>query len=312
MDKELELLIQKVKRQEKLEAMLGDLRAREREFAGRELELRECCLKEQADVDKLENHSIIAYFQSIAGTRKEKLDKERREALEALAKHKLVLTELGDIRNHIRYYEEEMEQLKGCRELYETRIAEKREILRGTESAGGRELLALENQLAEIKSYQKELQEAMEAGTRALATVGEVQASLNTAKSWSTYDMLGGSLIADVVKHNHMDKAQKLLDELQLQLGRFRTELSDVYIQSNLKVNVDGFERYADIFLDNFFTDWEIYDRIQRSQKEVDAIRERVSDVISKLKGMKLSALDQEKQVQGKIETLIAQNADFA
>lgn len=205
-----------------------------------------------------------------------------------------------------------MEQLKGCRELYEARIAEKREILRGTESAGGRELLTLENQLAEIKSYQKELQEAMEAGTRALATVGEVQASLNTAKSWSTYDMLGGSLIADVVKHNHMDKAQKLLDELQLQLGRFRTELSDVYIQSNLKVNVDGFERYADIFLDNFFTDWEIYDRIQRSQKEVDAIRERISDVIAKLKGMKLSTLDQEKQIQGKIETLIAQNADFA
>lgn len=305
MDKELELLVQKVKRQEKLEDMLGDLRSQEREFVKREAALRECCRKEQADVDKLENHSIIAYFQSIAGTREEKLDKERKEALEALAKHKLVVTELGDIRKHIQSYEEELAGLSGCKEQYEAKIEERKRSLQSAECESGRKLLMLEQELAKISSRQKELQEAMEAGTRALATVGAVQESLKTAKSWSTYDMLGGSLIADVVKHNHMDKAQKLLDELQLQLGRFRTELSDVYIQSNLKVNVEGFERYADIFLDNFFTDWEIYDRIQKSQREVDGIKEKITDVISKLKEMKLAALDEENQIRKKIEDLI-------
>ena len=73
------------------------------------------------------------------------------------------------------------------------------------------------------------------------------------------------------------------MENLQIQLRRFRTELSDVKIQADIQVRIDGFLRFADFFFDGLFADWAVMDRIGRAQDEMARVRSEICGVLSGL-----------------------------
>ena len=84
----------------------------------------------------------------------------------------------------------------------------------------------------------RELLEAINAGKTALYTVNEVRETLDNAEGWSTWDVMGGGLMADLAKYEELDNAQKQVEQLQVELRRFKTELSDVEITADLQVTL--------------------------------------------------------------------------
>lgn len=124
-------------------------------------------------------------------------------------------------------------------------------------------------------------------------TVGRILSELNSAEGWGTWDMIGGGLLTDLAKHSHLDSAQNQIAQLQEELRRFKTELADVTIHTDLQVSIDGFLRFADYFFDNLFTDWMVMDKIGKSKAQIQDTKQQIESVLSRLDAM-LTAAEQE------------------
>ena len=285
-DAQLSELQEKIARYHKLAVTLKELRSQRDDFAKRVRELDTIREDEQADVDRLESRSLVALFYSITGKRDELLTKERQEAYTAAVKHEAAVKELRDIEEDIQRFAQEYRELRGCETAYKEVLYEKRMALKAAGGEHVEEILQLEEHCAVLRGHKKELSEAISAGNSARSTADSILQSLNSAKNWGTYDALGGGLVADIAKHNHLNAAQTSVEQLQSQLRRFRTELADVKVRADMQVNVDGFLRFADYFFDGLAADLTVLNKISRSQSEVQSTKSRIDSILSRLRSM--------------------------
>ena len=138
--------------------------------------------------------------------------------------------------------------------------------------------------------------------------VNEVLETLDNAEGWSTWDVMGGGLMADLAKYEELDDAQEQIEQLQVELRRFKTELADVEITADLQVTVDSFLKFADFFFDGLFADWAVLDHINQAQSRVENTKGQIKRVLALLKKMREDvdvqiADEKEKQEQLAVET---------
>ena len=304
-DETLKTLQEKIARSRQLTAALKELRCQRDTLAARARELEAVKLDEQADVDRLEGRSLAAFFYNVIGKMDEQLNKEREEAYAARVKYDTAARELEAVDGDIRRYEAELSSLRGCEKEYEATLREKANAVKAAGGERAEEILKLEERNAFLESQKKELREAISAGNSARSTAESVLGSLDSAEGWGTWDLLGGGLLADMAKHNHLDEAQGAIERLQSQLRRFKTELADVTIHADMQVNVDGFLRFADYFFDGLFADWAVMDKISQSQSQVQSTKSQIDSVLSRLNSMLNTAEREQSQIKSKLDTLI-------
>lgn len=304
-DEELRALRAQMERKRQLDAMLKDLRGQQQELTARVSELEKVKLEEQADVDRLEGHSLAAFFYGVIGKMDEKLTQERQEAYAARVKYDAAVRELSAVEEDLERKETEYRRLEGCEQRYAQVLRKKREELKnaGGETAGA--ILELEERLADLRGQRKELDEASSAGRGALVTADQILHSLDSAHGWATWDLLGGGLVADLAKHSHLDSAQAAVERLQVELRRFKTELADVTIDADLQVSIDGFLRFADYFFDGLFVDWAVMDRINQSQAAVEETRGRITVVLDRLNAMSDGAERESAETRERLDALV-------
>ncbi len=309
-DEQLRQLQAQIARARQLELQITELRRQRDILTAQVHELEKIKLDEQADVTRLEGRSLAAFFYNVIGKMDEKLDKERKEAYAARVKCEAAVGELMSAERDLCRCEAELAGLQGCDTRYETLLNEKAEAIRRSGSATAAEMLRLEEHLAFLHHQQRELQEAIAAGNAALRTANQVLDSLRSANGWATWDMFSDGMLTDLIKHSHLDSAQRSIEHLQSQLRYFRTELTDVRIDANLQVNVDGFLRFADYFFDNLFTDWAVMDKIHRAQGQVQQTAIQIEQVLSRLYTMRNRLEDDRSRTKEELDTLV-QNAPF-
>lgn len=305
-DEDLHRLRRETERKRQLETMTADLRVQQKQLAEKTAELERSKLTEQADVDRLEGHSLAAFFYGVIGKMDEKLTQERAEAYAARVKYDAAARELAAVEEDLDRKERELAQLAGCEERYQEALRHKQEALKASRSPAAGEILRLEQRLSGLESQEKETQEALSAGETALTTAEGILRSLDSADGWATWDLLGGGLIADLAKHDHLDNAQAAVEQLQLQLRRFRTELVDVGdIQGDFHVSIDGFLRFADFFFDGLFADWAVKDQINQSRRQVEDTCQQLRQVLSRLERMLWDAQAERSAVQQELDALV-------
>ena len=128
-----------------------------------------------------------------------------------------------------------------------------------------------------------EIQEAIDAGNRALAALNRVDGSISTARGLGVWDILGGGFISGMMKHAKLDDAQRDMELAQRELERFNRELQDVNTYYNVSIRFDGFSRFADYFLDGLLVDFIVQDKIAKTQTEVRNIINQVQDTLDNL-----------------------------
>ena len=129
-----------------------------------------------------------------------------------------------------------------------------------------------------------EIREAIDAGERALRSLYVAQEKLKSARGWGIFDMLGGGLITDLVKHSKMEAASQSMEEAKYHLQRFRKELSDVNGNFNLQLNVGGFLSFADFFFDGLLADYLVQSKIAEARSQVDDAIIKVNRILNELK----------------------------
>ena len=137
-----------------------------------------------------------------------------------------------------------------------------------------------------IYDYNKEKEEAIAAGNKALQSLKRAQEQLNSARNWGIYDIIGGGFISSMIKHGKMDKAQMYIEEARYDLKKFSKELRDVDQLCTADVGSDDFLRFADWFFDGFVSDWMMQSRINKSREQVDQAIRAVEDSLRRLKAL--------------------------
>lgn len=285
-DEKLQLLQRQVEQKNRAEAKLKELYTQREALRAKVDALKKEKLDEQADVDRLEGHSLSAFFYGVIGKMDEKLDQEREEAYAAGVKYDVAARELSTVDEDIRRYETELGGLRECEQQYEQTLKDKLRAIQSMGTMGAEEILRFEERIAYLEGQKKEIQEALVAGRAALQTAVGILSSLGSAEGWGTWDLLGGGLLSDMAKHSHLDEAQRQVEYLQVQLRRFKTELTDVTIRADMQVSIDGFLGFADYFFDGLFADWAVLNKINQSQTQVQNTKNQIEQMLSRLTAM--------------------------
>ena len=304
-DTALQQLQEQVARCHRLLTMTAELRRQRETFAARALKLGDIMRNEQADVDRLEGRSLTAFFYNVIGKMDEKQDQERREAYEARVKYDAAAHALAEVEEELRRSEAELDALRGCEERYQAALRKKSDAIKAGGGERAEQILRQERNLVSLESQKRELDEAITAGRAALRTTENVLSNLDDAEGWGTWDLIGGGLLTDMAKHSRLDEAQRLIESLQSQLCRFKTELADVAVYADIQVSVEGFLRFADCFFDNLFTDWAVLDHIKQSQEQVRGTRNQIQSVLSRLESLSYSAEQEWEQTKSRLEQLV-------
>ena len=306
MHDDLFALQQKVAQKPLLESKLYELHTQRRQYDNQVISLRVASRKEQEDVEKLEGRSLANYFYQVIGKLDDKLDQERKEAYAAKVKLDAAERELAGIESDIKEIQEQITDVLVAEARYKDALELKRRQLKDSGTQVADQILSMEERIAALQAQKQEIKEAISAGYSARSTADRILSELEDADGWNTWDILGGGgIITHMAKHSHLDEAQDLVQELQSQLRRFKTELADIQISANMQVNIDGFLRFADYFFDGLFADWAVGDKISQSLSSVSNTKSEINRMLDKLNDME-KAVDQKiQQKKTKLEQFV-------
>ena len=264
--------------------------------------------KENQDIEALEKWSIKSIFYHVLGDKEKQLEKERQEYLQTSLKYdehrktiELLEFEQGILQKKIdksNLLESEINQL----------IEQRKKELLNSNQIIGKQLVKLTSNIEQHRKLVVDMEEAVNAGNKALYVLSQMIQSLQQAKNWGNWDLVSNERMSDYLKHSRLDTARQLSYQAKQLLMRFEDELGDVYekeqTQFDFSLNFNSFSSFTDIFMDNLISDWIIQQKISNSLSSVISTRDRVTRVVSFL----------EKDIpkaQDEIEKLEKQKADL-
>ena len=133
----------------------------------------------------------------------------------------------------------------------------------------------------------REVEEAIAAGRRALASLEEAADALDSAGNWGIFDIFLGGGLTSAMKHVRINKAQTALGEARAYLRAFTRELADVRAIEELRVDVSGLLTAVDIFVDNPFVDVFVQRQIDDAQDNVQAAIGATKTVLARLESLR-------------------------
>lgn len=263
--------------------------------------------KEQQDVEKLEGLSLTGLFYTVLGSKEEQEQRERQEYLAARLKHARGKFSVQSLETEIADLEARLEHLAGARQRYEDLLSQKENLLAGQPGNAAQELLDLSEEIGENRQERREFTEAIQAGEQAISGLKRVRDAMQSARDWGVWDMLGGGLLSTAIKHSRIDDAQAEAYQVQELLRRFRRELADIDdLNREILTGIDGFETFADFFLDGLIFDWIVQKKIDRSLDNTRKMIEKVHSLLRDLTSQQAQIDDQlhhmETQKRGLIE----------
>ncbi len=279
----LQELHRRLARKRKVELMLEDLRAQLAELEDGTAYLYEAYLAEQEDVHRLEGESFSALLFRLLGKLEEQQEQNRAELYAASMKYETALRQQEEVQAHMAALLREQADYADAEERFAAAFQQERQRLAAEEPQKAAELLALEQRMASTETEIREVEEARSAGSRVLGMIDAAAEDLSSAEGWSTFDLLGGGLIADMLKHGRLEHAQGDICILQEQLRSYRTELADVSMDAEVRLEVGEFLRFADMFFDDIFSGITVLDHIISAQRQLSQAEERVLDVQHRL-----------------------------
>lgn len=120
----------------------------------------------------------------------------------------------------------------------------------------------------------KEINEAIEAGQRALMSLRQAENKLSSARNWGLVDLFGGGFLTDMMKYSKINDASRYVEQAKWDLQKFQRELKDVNLPTEVKIEIGGFLSFADFFFDGVVADYLVQSKIANARQQIaDAIR---------------------------------------
>lgn len=238
--------------------------------------------KESNDVDKLQEENLSTFLKRLVGNYDKKLDKEKQEQL--LAKMELDLSLALALESR-----ENLDAIQTAVNETSDQIKRLKEILYQQDAQFREKITAEEIKRAQLKQELIEIDEALMAGENVLGAIDFALDDLDSADSYSTWDMFtDSSLILDMMKYDKIDKAEAKMSQLEQQLEHYSKELKDLSMDTLLSYEkFSGMSKTFDIFFDNLFSDWDTKAKIGRNIEMLERLGMNIEELQTKLESNK-------------------------
>ncbi|MEV7005910.1 hypothetical protein [Streptosporangium sp. NPDC051022] len=248
------------------------------------VDLEDRLAKEEHDVAKLEAGGFAAFLAGLAGSKEERLARERAEAQALRERLEGQRTRLRWLEADRATVESGLAEVGTAREEFAALLERKERLLVESDDPRGRELTEIGQRLADTRADLREHEEAHGAGVSAAQAVARVLHSLGNARGASRWDMLsGGGGLADMMEHGHLRNADEAAWHAQGALDAFSRELADVGVRASLQLPEVDTRWFADMFFDNIITDAIKHQRIARTGEAVAEIGQWVNGTVGDL-----------------------------
>ena len=285
-------LFEKVQRKNHLEAVLKELREN---IAQLEPEVRKLMTQmyiEQEDVEKLEGNGIKAFFTALSGKKTEKLEKEREEAYDAKKKYDAANLQLETMKNDLKRYIDEYNEVRYLEPDYEKAIKEKIEYIKAKGGAVADKIVGFDEQIEVFIKKNNELREARTAASKAAAKANEVVSNLSEALKASRNDVMGldhtvmrqedEKYHVENTKYGKLREANYMAFELRKAMQEMDRELSDVK-DEDISVSIGTMMKLGDTLFDDIFSNVSVMNKINNYIDKFESIRDRIGGVVTSL-----------------------------
>ncbi len=290
LNSKLEQSRQNIGKYQRLGSKLTDYHKQLKELEDKKTNLQTELKKEERDYDNLLKKSLNNLFLEMLGKMEAREQKEYQDVIAVKLKLEETENQLINLKSSIHQLEEERASLYGCEREYEELSRLKYRQLSENNAESAEKIHSFEEQIQSLKGNLTEIKEAEAAGRAVLAKIEIAEEKLDSAHGWGTWDILGGGLVSDVMKHSYLDDAQAAVNSIQTLLHHFHTELADIKLDENLSVQIDGFTKFADFFFDGIFSDWAVQSRINSSIEDIASLHSNIDRVMDKLNALRKTA----------------------
>lgn len=239
--------------------------------------------KEQLDVEKMSQTSLKTLFYKCLGTHDKQVAKEKEEALAAALKYESCKKSVDELTDKLSQLTKRHYEMSKVQDKLDALYEEKRRVMASFNMPEYAKIGQLEKEISFIRREIKELKEAITPGNMAINTLNEAIELLDSAGDWGTWDLLGGGLIADMMKHDKIDKAKQAILNAQTYVQRLQVELQDVNMSLDGSIQITGGAVFADFFFDGLIADWYMQSKISQSRENVVATCGKIRKIVSTL-----------------------------
>lgn len=286
----------------------GDLRQRLQELAGLLKEQEEAVSGEQQDVDRLQNQTIGNYLLNLSRLMDRRLQKEEQELIQAKRRLDETMQEQRYLQQELLELERQIAGAQDAGRQWDLGMRARLDWLAmPANQAADEAYQAVQRQLSQQQGQIAEIGQAMAVAGRAADTAKDMLRELDSAESWSTYDVwFKGGLISHAAKYDHLDTVGALNGQLSAQLRDLRRELADINLSVEISLNeYSGGTRVLDFFFDNIFTDLSVRDRVRDDMSSVETIIGKLRQLESELNRRLLSVQTEIRQLDRQLEKLL-------
>jgi len=235
--------------------------------------------KEFKEYDSIEGKSLKGFFYSVLGSKEEQIEKERQEYIQASLEYEEASKGLEMMEYEIDVLEKKAAKINIVEQEYIELVKRREKEIIKSNTAAGKQLLAITQKRREHEQLQHEIAQAEKAGAKALELLNKMMSHLRNARNWGNWDMGGGKRYSTYQKHGAVDRAKELAYHVRHHLKIYQQELADIYGKQQsqqFNFNIESINSFTDLFFDNLITDWIIQQKIVNSMNSVKNIYDRV------------------------------------
>lgn len=128
-----------------------------------------------------------------------------------------------------------------------------------------------------------ELKQAKLAAQEVIFRLDNAIQSLDSAKNWGIFDMLGGGMFASLFKREKIRGANDEIHEVSRAIRRLNKELSDIDMHLPMEISDSMGDNFFDVWFDNIFTDMRVQGEITSTLRQLKGFRTDVEYLIRRL-----------------------------
>lgn len=266
--------------------------------------------KEQQDVIKLGKFSFANKLKEWTGKWDAQMEKEINEVAEVELKYNEAEKTVIDLEAEVGRLREQMRNpdFQYVDEDWSDFLREKEMWIRQNDTVANATLQQIADDRVRVGSLKREIDEALEAGDKAIRALDAALDKLGSAEGLSVWDtFLGGGMIVSAMKYSEMEGSDDLVHRAQRALRHYETELMDVHdvASDSFKVNQNDIFTFTDMFFDNIFSDWMVHSRITEGKSKLNVVLREVRRVQDHLKRKRDEAIEESRRLDEQEQSII-------
>ncbi len=239
-------------------------------------ELGKALNKKERQIKRLQSPSVIGLI-----FRREDMDlqEELRQYDIIKSKYEDCRDSIANIEKDINFYKEQIENYHSLDSEYDELIRERRNLILDKNDGMARELKSCLEEISEKELIVRDVKEGILACGRALSSLKRAIKSLESAKNWGVWDIMGGGFISTAAKHSEIDNMKQEVRNIEKEIRTLNTILSHVNLPSDMDIEISGFATFADYFFDGLIADLFVQSKIKDSLNKLRDTYDRINKI---------------------------------